>query len=910
MRQILLAVLGFLSGPIAAVQATELDISYDKFVLENGLRVIVHEDRKAPIVAVGVWYDVGSKDEPKGRSGFAHLFEHIMFNGSAHYDGDYFLPLEEAGASDINGNASFDFTAYYQTAPTGALERMLWLESDRMGYLLGALTQAKLEEQRAVVKSEKKLSDNQPFGMAQYSLLAGVFEQGHPYNLSPIGSEEDLDAARLDDVRAWFETYYGASNAVLVMAGDLDGETGRRLAEKYFSAVPPGRPLERPVMRGVGKAQDKHEIIYDQTPYAQSYRVWRTPGVPDRQSAHLELAARILGNGPASRLNMRLVEALGLAYDARVITFPLKFATPMGVVITADDAARGDAKAAARAVVEAFVQNGPSENELKRAKREIYTEFLTGLERVGGLTGKAATLASGELLAGDPAFLTTRMDWVNAATTEDVRAAASQWLNAPAYKLDVLPAPAFSAQAEAADRKRYPDLAKTNPFVFPDTQTVLLPNGLEATVLERPQAPLLNVAVQFDMGAADDGAKRGLSDFLLHAMVQGETKKGESLPRAFADLAIQYDIETGTDGSRIAFTTTPDAFEDLARLLKAMLTYATFTTEKVEALRAKRWGDIQQRNTDPKDLGRRLLTRFANGQASPYGRPILGAKSSFAEITASDLQDHHARHIRPDALRLVITGAIDAPAVQKTLAPALGKLRAKTPYTADITDMVDAPVRKKQLVLVDRPGATQSAVFAAVIVPVQSVSDIASLHLLSDALGGLFTSRLNLNLRENKGWTYGVQGDVIEQGDTVLLSVYSSIQRARTWDAVAEIEKELQDIKGERPITTAEINRAAANRALALAGRFETGEALTDWIITAQRLSLPLNFHSRLAREYNVQNPKTLLQAARQKLDTQTMTWVVVADLETVTPALTNSAFASIIVVNADGDVVRNLSEN
>ena len=882
-------------------------IPYDKFVLKNGLRVIVHEDRKAPIVAVGVWYDVGSKDEPIGRSGFAHLFEHIMFNGAKHYDGDYFQPLEEAGASDINGNASFDFTAYYQTVPTGALERALWLESDRMGYLLGALTQAKLEEQRAVVKSEKKLSDNQPFGMAQYSLLAGVFEEGHPYSLSPIGSEDDLDDATLDDARSWFETFYGASNAVLVMAGDLDLETGRRLAEKYFGAMPPGASLERPVMLGAGSAQDKHEVIYDQTPYAQFYKVWQTPGLPLQQSAHLELAARILGNGPASRLHRRLVEEAGIAYDARVITFPLKFATPLGVVVTADVAARGDAKTVAAGVVRAFLQNGPLEEELVRAKREIYTEFLSGLERVGGLTGKVATLASGELLVGDPAFLTARMEWINDATTEDVRIAASEWLTAPAYRLDILPLPAFSAQAEAADRQGYPDTDETAPFVFPDTQTISLQNGLEATILERPRSPLLQVAVQFDMGAAEDGGTRGLSDLLLHAMVQGKTKKGVSLQSSFAELAVRYDIETGADGSSITFTATRDAFEELITLIKVMLAHATFTTENVDVIRAKRWADIQQRNTDPKDLGQRLLVQFTNGHGTAYGHPPFGTESSLADITASDLRDHYANHIGPHSLRVVIVGAVDALTVQKKLVPVLGKLRVKEKPSTSVPAAARMPTREKQLILLDRPGATQSAIFAGAALPVQSPTDIAGLHLISDVLGGLFTSRLNLNLREQKGWTYGVQGTVIEQGDAALLSLYSSVQRDHTWDAIAEMEKELREIKDERPITVVEIGRATANRVQALAGRFETSEALTEWIMMARRLSLPLRFHAQLAQQYKEQTPQTLSRIARQKLNPKTMTWIVVGDLNAVTPTLRTADFTSIIVINADGDVLERL---
>jgi zinc protease len=222
-----------------------VDIPFQSFTLDNGLTVLVHEDRKAPVVAVSVWYNVGSKDEPKGKTGFAHLFEHLMFNGSENAPGDFFEPLQQIGATDYNGTTSFDRTNYFQTVPTAALERALFLESDRMGYLLGAVTQEKLDNQIGVVQNEKRQGDNRPGGLVWYRVLEEIFPEGHPYRHSPIGSMADLQSATLADVKQWFLDNYGPNNAVLVLAGDIDAASARPLVEKYFGAIKRG-PVNEP----------------------------------------------------------------------------------------------------------------------------------------------------------------------------------------------------------------------------------------------------------------------------------------------------------------------------------------------------------------------------------------------------------------------------------------------------------------------------------------------------------------------------------------------------------------------------------------------------------------------------------------------------------------------------------------
>ena len=295
---------------LATAQVPDVDIPYESFQLENGLTVVVHEDRKAPIVAVSIWYGVGSANEPAGRTGFAHLFEHLMFNGSENYNDDYFGPFEQVGATGMNGTTWFDRTNYFQTVPTPALDMALWMESDRMTHLLGAVDQERLDEQRGVVQNEKRQGDNQPYGMVEYSQLRALFPEGHPYAHSTIGSMEDLDNASLEDVQEWFRQYYGASNAVLVLAGDIDAEEARPLVERYFGDAPVGPPLTRMDQWIPEREYDTTEVMYDDVPQPRIYRTWVVPGRITQERAELEVFATVLGGGRTSRLYRDFVLSL------------------------------------------------------------------------------------------------------------------------------------------------------------------------------------------------------------------------------------------------------------------------------------------------------------------------------------------------------------------------------------------------------------------------------------------------------------------------------------------------------------------------------------------------------------------------------------------------------------------------
>ncbi|MDH3533697.1 MAG: insulinase family protein, partial [Gammaproteobacteria bacterium] len=519
-----IAIVLLLSSPIPAAEVPDIDIPFDKFRLDNGLTVVVHEDRKAPIVAVGVWYKVGSKDEPPGKTGFAHLFEHLMFNGSENYNDEYFKPFEQVGATAMNGTTWFDRTNYFQNVPTSALDMALWMESDRMGHLLGVITQEKLDNQRGVVQNEKRQGENQPYGLVEYRVLEGLFPAGHPYRHSTIGSMEDLDAASVDDVHQWFKDYYGAANAVLVLAGDIDAATARPLVEKYFGDIPAGPPVRQLKAWVPERSHDTFETLYDRVPQVRSYRYWAVPGRIMEQRYLLELAASVLGSGKNSRLYQALVYRNQLAVSVSVSVEAHQLASLFSIDVTLKpDASLETVNGIIDAEMARFLAEGPEAEELERAKTKINAGSVRGLERIGGFGGKATTLAQGELYAGDPAFFLTGLEWINAASPKAVQAVAADWLSDGRYQLDVLPFGEYATAAPGVDRSLgLPAVGDMPDLAFPDIQRAELANGLQVVLAERHTVPVVNIALQFDAGyAADTFGKLGASSFTMAMLDEG-----------------------------------------------------------------------------------------------------------------------------------------------------------------------------------------------------------------------------------------------------------------------------------------------------------------------------------------------------------------------------------------------------
>ncbi|HNJ74537.1 MAG TPA: pitrilysin family protein, partial [Pseudomonadales bacterium] len=422
-------------GVTVQAEPLKMNLSHQKFILDNGLTVIVHEDRKAPIVAVNLWYHVGSKDEKPGKTGFAHLFEHLMFNGSEHHDDEYFKPFERVGATEMNGTTNNDRTNYFQNVPTSALDLALWMESDRMGHLLGAITQAKLDEQRGVVQNEKRQGENQPYGRVFEAITKACYPAGHPYSWEVIGSMTDLNAATLDDVHQWFKDYYGPSNAVLVLAGDIDLETAKQKVQHYFGDIAPGQPITRPKAWTAQRTGHQREVMQDRVPQPQLHQVWNVPELRDQNAPLFDLLGQLLAGGKNSRLYQRLVYRDQIATEVSAAYWGRELS---GLFVITADVKKGHTLAEVEKAIDqeltTLLTQGPGQSELERVRAAYTAQFVREAERVGGTGGKSDLLASGEVFFDNPtAMVDIWLKQINAATPIALRDLSRKWLSDGRY---------------------------------------------------------------------------------------------------------------------------------------------------------------------------------------------------------------------------------------------------------------------------------------------------------------------------------------------------------------------------------------------------------------------------------------------------------------------------------------------
>src|SRR5579859_210585 len=489
------------------------DIPYTKFVLKNGLTVLVHEDHKVPVVTVNTWYHVGSKNEKAGKTGFAHLFEHLMFSGSQNFDHTYLNAMERIGATDVNGTTNNDRTNYFENVPTSMLDYVLFAESDRLGHLL-PLDQKKIDLQRGVVQNEKRQGENQPYGVTEQLLVENTYPAGHPYSWTVIGSMKDLDAASKDDVEEWFKTYYGPSNVTLVIAGDITPEVARQKVEKYYGEIPAGPPIAKQQVWTAKRTGTHRGTVQDRVPQARLYRVWNVPQSGSPEEAELDLVAGILGSGKTSRLYKRLVYKDQIATSATASDNNNEIAGQFDLILTAkpgEDLHK--LEKAADEELHNFLRKGTTETELRLAKIRIMGNYARIVERIGGFGGKSDVLARCQTYTGNPECYKDYLKWVKGATTASIKKAANDWLSDGDYILEVQPFPAYANDAKL-DRSKEPAPGSAMSLNLPPMQRVTLSNGLKVVVAERHTAPVVNFSLLVDSGySADSAGSPGIASF-------------------------------------------------------------------------------------------------------------------------------------------------------------------------------------------------------------------------------------------------------------------------------------------------------------------------------------------------------------------------------------------------------------
>lgn len=950
---LLASALAILPGAASANNAApspSVPIPYEQFELPNGLRVIVHTDRKAPIVATDLWYRVGSKNETPGRTGLAHLFEHLMFQNSEHRKGEYFTALDAVGATARNGTTSVDRTNYFQTVPTSALDYTLFMESDRMGHLLGAIDQKALDEQRGVVKNEKRLSDNRAYGRRIFTrVFEALYPAEHPYHWPVVGSMADLDAATLDDVKTWFSQWYGPNNAVLVFAGDIDAETARAKALRYFGDIPasatvPDLPTAIPV-----RTVDTRETVSDRVPQTRIYRAWATPEFGHADNAQLQLLGQILGNSASSRLKKRLMHEENLVDGVQASVWPRELSSPFVIVL---DVKPGVAPERVEAIVarelRRLVDEGPNLMELEQARTALRAQFVRSIERVGpgvvGGGGKAEVLATCAMFTNRPDCYRDELAQLQQATPATVQAAGRRWLGVGSHTLRVQPGdtPASSLPEETRPKGPVPaappvdpkyrvvasDVDRSQPPVpeafptlqWPHLQRARLANGLQVVLAERHEVPLVQMKMEFPGGfASDHGGKRGAASLAM-AMLDDGTHNSDALAlaarqeRLGAELAVNTHLDANPDAASVSLSALADKLDDSLALYAEVIRRPRFDEGDMERARSMRLAEIGQAKADPMRLSYRIMLPLLYGKPHPYGIPFSGTGET-EEVHAlqrADLVRWHAQFIRPDTATLAIVGDTTLREILPLLEKHFGDWSAPA---AEPTQIAIPPVAlpdKPRVFLIHQPGAVQSNIAIGQLVGPATAADAVEFDVANTVLGGAiddgsrmaFGTRLNMNLREGKQWTYGaVTFTVNVLGQRPWLAT-TAVQTDKTAEAMLELQREIADLaSGKAAITRSELDLIQSNERGNLPGMYETADAVLTTISDNLRYRRPDDYVNQRQARIQAMRPDDV-QAAAAALKPQALTWVIVGDLDKIEAGVRGLNLGEVVVLDEDGRVV------
>lgn len=895
-----------LSSFIFAQNIDDIKINYEKFVLDNGLTLIVHEDHKAPIVAVNIWYHVGSKNEKEGKTGFAHLFEHLMFNGSENFDDDYFQALERVGATDLNGTTNEDRTNYFQNVPTSALDLALWMESDRMGHLLGAVTQEKLDEQRGVVQNEKRQGENQPYSVAYEMITHNTYPKGHPYSWTVIGSMEDLDAASLEDVHEWFKTYYGPSNAVLVVSGDITPSEAKAKVEKYFGDIPAGPPIKKHDVWISKMTGSKRQIAQDRVPQARIYKTWNVPEWKSKELMHLSLVSDILSSGKVSRLYKRLVYDDQIATDVYAYASGSEISSQFQIVATAKPGVElSEVENAIDEELAKFLKDGATEKELERVKTQYFSNFVRGIERIGGFGGKSDILAQGEVYGDTPDFYKKKLEWVKNATLKDLHTAANNWLSDGVNILEIYPFPNYKNASEGADRSKLPETGTPPIAKFPDIQKTTLSNGLNVILATRTSIPAVNFNLLVDAGfAADQFSLPGTANLTLSMMDEG-TKKRNALQISEELAMLGASINTGSslDACNVSLSSLKSNLDKSLDLFSDIILNPSFPTDDLERLRKQTLAQIKREKATPIQMAIRVLPQLMYGEDHAYGIPLTGSgkEESVNKISQNDLKKFHETWFKPNNSTLVVVGDITMAELQPKLEKLFSNWKQGEVPTKNISNV--SLKEKSTLYLMDRPGSQQSIIIAGHVAPPQADKDNIAIETMNDILGGTFTSRINMNLRENKHWSYGSRSMILGAKAQRPFLIYALVQSDKTKESIQEVDKELKGILSTNKVNADELNKIKLNNTLSLPGSWETNSRVMGSLNEMVMYGYEDNYFDTYAEKVNNLNLEQVNNAALKVLNPDKIDWVVVGDKSKIETGLKELGL-DIKLIDVDGNIM------
>jgi zinc protease len=889
-------------------------IKFTEFTLPNGLRVILHEDHSTPIVAVNVWYHVGSKNEVVGRTGFAHLFEHMMFQGSGHYDNDYFRPIQEAGGT-LNGSTNTDRTNYWEVVPSNYLEMALWLESDRMGYLPDAMTMEKLNNQRDVVKNEKRQNyDNQPYGLSQAAISELLYPKDHPYNWLTIGSLDDLTAASMEDVKDFFRRFYVPNNASLVVAGDINPKQARQLVEKYFGPLKQG-PAKTPVNAPQPKID--HEIrasMEDNVSVPRLSLIWMSMPAWAPDEAALDTVATVLSGGKTSRLYKALVYDQKIAQNVFASNQTREIAGQFQIVVTPKQGHTvEEMEKAVDAEVAKFKTEGPTADEMTRAFNGREAQTIFGMQSIGGFGGKSDQLNSYATFLGKPDYFQADLERYRKLTPADVQKAANTYLTDKRLVYVVKPRPRDqmagggpgrrSAAADVPTSTDAPKAPKTDQsakgglyvmpkpgpdprFTLPKIERRKLSNGLDVLVVQHHELPVVNMNLVVKTGgAADPQDRAGLASLTASLIDEGTaTHSGPDLANQLGAIGANLNSNAGWDASNVSLTTLTRQLDPALAIFADVVMNPAFPESELELQRDQRLGALRQQRDNANAISGNVLSRVLYPGNHPYGHALIGDATTVKAIQQSDVQKFYQTYYHPNNAALIVVGDVTPDEIVAKLEKALsGWTAAEVPATT----VAMGPAREAGAIyLVDKPGAAQSVITIGQIGVDRSTADYFPLQVMNTMLGGQFVSRVNLNLREDKGYTYGARTQFDYRRGAGPFLASAGVQTAVTKESVVEFMKELRGIRGEIPVTEAELSYNKQSLITGYPRGFETpggiGNRLSDVVV----YGLPDSYFNNYIRNVNAVTLADIQRVANKYLDPSKMAILIVGDRRTVETGL------------------------
>lgn len=889
-------------------KANQIDIPYERFVLPNGLKLLVYEDHKAPIVAVNVWYHVGSKNEKLGKSGFAHLFEHLMFNGSENFKDDYFQAIERIGGTDVNGTTNSDRTNYFQNVPVAALDQVLFLESDRMGHLLGNIDQELLDEQRGVVQNEKRQGENQPYGKQWDLLTKAMYPKGHPYSWTVIGEMEDLNAASLDDVHEWFKSYYGAANSVIAIAGDVNPKEIYEKVLAYFGDIPSGPTIERQEVNIPTHNEDTYQVYEDRVPESRILFAWNTPEFGNIEDVHFDLISSILTNGKNSRLYKKLVYEDQTA--SSVVSFEASSEIASNFIVYANVKPGDDTdnvKTTLLSELDKFIENGPTDSELKRAKASYFSNFIKGLERIGGFGGTSDILASNETYFGDASYYKIVLKYVENATIEDLKNTAQKWLTKGKHTIICNPFPTYSNTVSTIDRSKLPELSTPKSASFPIIERASLANGLKIILTKREGIPTIVMNLMVNAGYKTDYlSTAGTASLAMNLLDEGTVSNNSlQINEKLQLLGASLNSFSDQDISNVSMNTLKPSFDASLDLFADVILNPAFPENEFERLKTEQINTIRKEKSEPIGMALRVMNKYLYGKNHPYSNPFTGSgyEVTVENLDRNDVVSFYDTWMKPNNSTLIVTGDISMKELKSKLQKSFKNWKKGEVPT--ITFNKPDVKTKNTLYLMNRPESQQSVIIAGHLISKYGTLSEIALEQMVSILGGDFTSRINMNLREDKHWAYGAGGFILGAQQERPFLVYAPVQTDKTAESVAELRKELFDFVNSRPATQQELDKVKTNQILKLPGQWETNRAVNNSLYEMVKFNLPDDYYEKYDENVRNLNLSDLHNVSKKAVKPSDVNWFMVGDKSKVEGKLKELGFDNIIEIDADGNPVK-----